>query len=119
MSETPIPKPQPVSIKDWKIANREFEENERVRKEQEGARVKQEIENSADKYLGRFWVAAKAGLPVLSGEGYFIAADEDVRIYQAIERKLRNSGWNCTIRTSVKTDIEGAEYNRTELWVVP
>jgi hypothetical protein len=119
MSETPTPKPQPIPFKDWQIANREFEENERVRKEQEGARIKQEIENSADKYLGRFWVAAKDGLPVLSGEGYFIAADEDVRIFQAIERKLRDSGWNCTIRTSVKTDIDGAEYNRTELWVVP
>jgi hypothetical protein len=119
MSETPTPKPQPIPFKDWQIANREFEENERVRKEQEGARIKQEIENSADKYLGRFWVAAKDGLPVLSGEGYFIAADEDVRIFQAIERKLRNFGWNCTIRTSVKTDIDGAEYNRTELWVVP
>lgn len=119
MSETPIPKPQPVSIKDWKIASREFEENVRLRKEQEDARIKQEIENSADKHLGRFWIAAKAGLPVLSGEGYFIAADEDSRIFQAIERKLRDSGWNCTIRTSVKTDFEGTEYDRTELWVVP
>lgn len=119
MSETPIPKPQPVSIKDWRSANREFEENVRLRKEQEDARIKQEIENSADKYLGRFWIAAKDGLPVLSGEGYFIAADEDVRIYQAIERKLRDFGWNCTIRTGVKTDFEGTEYDRTELWVVP
>lgn len=119
MSETPTPKPQPIPFKDWQIANREFEENERerVRKVQEALR--HEINNAADKYLSRFWVAAKVGLPVLSGNGYFIAADEDPEIYRVIERKLRDSGWNCTIRTSVKTDIDGAEYNRTELWVVP
>ena len=119
MSETPTPKPQPVSFKDWQIANREFEENERerVRKVQEALR--HEINNAADKYLSRFWVAAKAGLPVLSGEGYFIAADEDSRIFQAIERKLRDFGWGCKYRKVVKTDIDGAEYNRTELWVVP
>lgn len=109
MSETPTPKPQPVSFKDWRSANREFEENERVRKAQEDARIRKEIDNSAGRYLERFWVAARAGQPVLSGNGFFIAADEDSKIFRAIERKLKDLGWSCKILTGV----------RTELWVVP